>query len=252
MRLSTAAATLGAMLTAQPLLAQSLAERVNAAPAGFVRMSYPAREGVCSQGSDRPRDQRVNVDWIRDCEDGPVRVQLEKDAARIVGVSSYVGGRWQPRENVTDLGDVGAQDASEFLLDLAASALPTVAEDALLPAVIANAPDPWRRLLALARDRALHANVRNQAIFWLGQSAAGDATAGLAALAAGNETTEVQKAAVFALSQRDDPDRIEQLIRVARTHSNPQVVRAAFFWLAQSEDPRAVDLFEKILSNADR
>jgi HEAT repeat protein len=144
---------------------------------------------------------------------------------------------------------VPAEEASEFLLDLARTATPGVAKDAIMPAVIAAAPDPWPALLDLSRSRSLDRRVREQAIFWLGQSAAREATEGLTALAVGDETTEVQKAAVFALSQRDEPERIDRLIGVARTHSNPEVVKSAVFWLADSEDERAIDFFEEVLTN---
>jgi hypothetical protein len=229
--------------------AQTLAEKVAGAP-GDVRMTYAAREDVC--GGDHwigTRDDRGDGDWRADCERGPVRLALNKDGRRIVGVRARIGGNWTPRDDVTDLGEVPAHEASELLLDLAATAAPAVAEDAIVPAVIADAPDPWHRLLELARDRSLASDVREQATFWLGQSAAREATAGLAQLADDGDDVEVQKAAVFALSQRDEPERIDRLIGVARTHANREVVRAAFFWLAESEDPRAVGFFEEVLRN---
>ena len=227
--------------------AQSLAERVAAAPGG-VRMTYAAREGVC--GTDNGWiDTRDDGDWRPDCQRGPVRLTVDKDGRRIVAVRARIGGERQPRDDVTDLGEVPAAEASDFLLDLAARAAPNVAEDAVMPAAIADAPDPWRRLLALARDGSLAADVREQAAFWLGQSATREATAGLAEIVDADGSVEVQKAAVFALSQRDEPERIDTLIGVARTHANREVVRAAFFWLAESEDPRAIDFFEEVLRN---
>jgi HEAT repeat protein len=164
-----------------------------------------------------------------------------------VRLESHVGGSWRPRDKVTDLGEVDAAAAQEFFLDLVEGSDPRIAEAALLPAVMADAPDPWQRLLGFARSSSLARNVRKQAIFWLGQSAAREATAGLAAIAADDPETEVQKAAVFALSQGREPTRVDALVKVARGHRNPEVVRSALFWLAQSEDPRAIDLFEQIL-----
>jgi len=238
----------GAALPTKPAHSQTLAERVADAPGDAVRMTYTAREGVCGNGSGwiQTDDDR---DWQADCEHGPVRLTLSKDGRRIVALRTRVGGSWQPRPDVTDLGEVPAAEASAFLLDLAATATPKVAEDAIMPAAIADVPDPWRRLLDLARQRSLDSDVREQATFWLGQSAAREATAGLAEIVDEDESVEVQKAAVFALSQRDEPERIDTLIGVARTHANREVVRAAFFWLADSEDPRAVDFFEEILTN---
>jgi hypothetical protein len=234
--------------------AQSLADRVLATPTEIVRMSFPAREGVCGDGADyrfRGRLEfrgRSDANWQYECENGPVRVQIEKDGDRIAAVRTYVGGAWRPRAEVTDLGDVPPREARDWLLDVAAAEAPSVAEDAIMPAVIADAPDPWPRLLDLGRDRALDLSVRERAIFWVGESAAREATRGLAQIVDNDaENTAVQKAAVFALSQRDDPERVEQLMQVAQTHSNPEVVKAAFFWLADSADERAMDFFEEVL-----
>lgn len=240
--LSTCAAM---ALVATRVEAQSLAERVAAAP-GDVRMTYTAREGVCGHRNGWIQTDEDD-DWRPDCEPGPVRLMLDKDGRRIVAVRARIGGNWQPRDDVTDLGEVPAAEASEFLLDLAATAAPKVAEDAIMPAAIADAPDPWRRLLALARDGSLASDVREQAMFWLGHSAAREATVGLGEIVDADGSLEVQKAAVFALSQRDEPERIDTLIGVARTHANREVVRDAFFWLAESEDPRAIDFFEDVL-----
>jgi hypothetical protein len=248
MKASRAIALLGCAAFAEPSFAQSLDARIAAAPDGIVRMSYPAREGTCGSGQEYWMRDRADHDWTSGCDGGPARVQLTKRGTLIVTLRTYVGGRWQPRADVTDLGDVDAVAARDFLLDLVARAAPAVAEDALLPAVIADAPDPWQRLLGFARDESLAQDVREQAIFWLGQSAAREATAGLAAIVDDDGTTEVQKAAVFALSQGEGSARIEELVRVARRHRNPEVVKSALFWLADSEDPRAVDLFEELLA----
>lgn len=235
-----------ALLAARLASAATLAELVAAAPDAIVRMSFPARDGVCAH-SGQSWTGSGGQDWESACDGGPVRVQLEKEGTGIVRLQTYLGGSWRPREGVTDLGEVDAAAASTFLLNLAASAPPQVAERALMPGAIADAPDPWQRLLALSRDVALAHGVRRQAIFWLGQSAAREATAGLVAIAEDDAVTEVQKAAVFALSQGRDQARVDALVNVARRHRNPEVVESALFWLAQSEDPRAVDLFEQIL-----
>ena len=249
MKIFAGATVVGAALTVLPLWAQTLEARVGAAPAGAVRITYAARDGVCGNGYGFfSTDSQDDSDWVRQCDDSIVAVQLDRDGAAIVGLRVHVGGSWRPRPNVTDLGEVDAQEASRFMLDLAATAAPPVAEDAITAAVLADAPDPWQRLLALARDRSRGEDVREHAIFWLGHSAAREATAGLADIVTDNETSEIQKAAVFALSQRDEPERIDLLISVARTHRKRDVVSAAFFWLAESGDERAVDLFEEVLA----
>jgi hypothetical protein len=235
-----------ALLVVRAALGQSVAERVGAAPNGIVRMSFAAREDACAQDSRSWASGDDRGDWVWSC-DGAARVQLEKDGARIVRLQAHLGGHWRPRDGVTDLGEVDAASAQQFFLGLVERADAPVAEAALMAAAIADASDPWQRLLGFARSTSLASSVRKQAIFWLGQSAAREATAGLVAIADADPETEVQKAAVFALSQGRDPARVDALVKVARSHRNPQVVQSAFFWLAQSQDPRALDLFEEIL-----
>ena len=237
---------LAALLTARAGVADTLAELVAAAPDAIVRMSFPARDGVCGDGG-RSWNGGEGQDWAWFCDGGPARVQLEKEGSRIVRLQAHLGGSWRPRDGVTDLGEVDAAAARDFFLGLVERADSRVAEAALMPATIADAPDPWQHLLGFARSSSLARSVRKQAIFWLGQSAAREATAGLAAIADGDPETEVQKAAVFALSQGRDPTRVDALVKVARGHRNREVVESALFWLAQSQDPRAVDLFEEIL-----
>jgi len=232
--------------------AQSLEDRVLGASADIVRMTYEARPGVCGDGETFRIASESHVFGWRYCEPGPVRLQIEKEERRVTRIRIYTGGRWDERAGAADLGDVPASDAVEFLLDLVAAVPASVAEDGLTAAVIADAADPWQRLLELARDEALSKGVRSKAVFWVGLSAAREATRGLAEIVDDDdETSELMKAAVFALARRDEPERLDQLIRIARTHENPEVVKAALFWIAESEDERALDLFEEILLSSE-
>jgi hypothetical protein len=221
---------------------------VYGAPTDVVRMSFPARADLCVNRGEGVWRRDFDSNWWRPCEDGPVRVQAWKDGGRITALRTYVGGAWRASDDATDLGDVSAEAASDWLLGLATTAAPSVAEDAIDAAAMADAPNRWAPLLELGRDPDLAEDVRERAIFWIGQSAAREATQGLAELAESEaETTRIQQAAVFALSQRDESERIDRLLRVARTHPNPEVVRSAFFWLAESADDRAIQFFEEVL-----
>lgn len=237
-----------AAIAASTAEAQSLSEKVRAAPTDGIRMTYAAREDLCANEVGFRFNGRSDVNWVNRCESGPVRLQIEKDGDRITRIRMYTGGSWRPRAEVSDLGVVSAAEASEWLLEVATTAAERAAEDAIVAAVVADAPDPWPQLLELARDGSRSEGVRKSALFWVGQSAARDATRELAAiLDSESENTEIQKAAVFALSQRDEPERVDHLITVARTHPNPEVVRIAFFWLADSTDERAMSFFEEVL-----
>jgi hypothetical protein len=235
-----------------PLAAQSLAQRVQGAGEGTVRLSFAAREGVCSRGPgsitiiDEDEDDE---EWESDCERGPVRVSLRMEGGRVAESETYVGGRWRAgRGRVTDLGLVPAREAADLLLGLA----PQVGDDdggeLVTAATLADSVVVWPQLLRMARDTRVREETRRQAVFWLGQAAGDQATKGLDSIAAdGGGEIEIRKQAVFALSQRPADEGVPVLIRIARTNRNPELRKTALFWLGQSEDPRALTLFEELM-----
>jgi HEAT repeat protein len=243
-------ALLVALLPA-PLSAQTLAQRVQDAGDGTVRLSFAAREGVCSSGpgSITIMDDDDEEEWESDCERGPVRVSLRVQGGRVVESETYVGGRWRAgRDRVTDLGLVPAREAADLLLALA----PQVGDDdggeLVTAATLADSAVVWPRLLRLARDTRVREETRRQAVFWLGQAAGDEAAKGLDSIAAdGASDIEIRKHAVFALSQRPADEGVPVLIRIARTNRHPELRKTALFWLGQSEDPRALTVFEEIL-----
>jgi hypothetical protein len=102
-------------------------------------------------------------------------------------------------------------------------------------------------LLELAR-RDPSAEVRGQALFWLGQKAGARAAAALESAVSDDPDRDVRKKAVFAISQLPKDEGVPKLIALARTHRDPGVRKQAMFWLGQSGDPRAVAFFEEVLT----
>lgn len=249
-----------ALAASAPLAAQSIGQRVDGAPDGTVRVSYATRPDVCGRGTSIQQgpSMRMNwtestrnrdVEWEAACDYGPARLVLEKRDGEIVAVRVFVGGRWRPREGVTDLGTVPAREAADYLLSLASRLPGKAGRDAIFPATLADSAEVWPALLRLARNDERPRETRKQAVFWLGQAAADAATAGLDSLTQdGSVDREVQKSVVFALSQRPRDEGVPVLIRVARTHRDAEVRRDAVFWLGQSNDPRAIALFEELLT----
>jgi hypothetical protein len=246
----------------------SLAARVNAAPDGEVWMHFASRPGVCGGGDDDnvnissgSRQHRSGV-YISDhqvttgdgnwnCVEGPVWVALVRSGGRIEHVRVRVARPWRTegRGRVTDLGTVGAREASEYLLSLAERATDgEVGEKALLPATLADSVTTWPALLRIAKREAAPQKTRRSAVFWLSQQAGDAITRQLGDFVNDdNEDRELRKHAVFALSQRPREEAVPELVRIARTHRDPEIRKTAMFWLGQSNDPRAVALFEEIL-----
>src|SRR5258708_17898259 len=95
-------------------------------------------------------------------------------------------------------------------------------------------------------DNSSH--VRGQALFWLAQKAGKKAVGTITGAIENAPDTDVKKKAVFALSQLPRDEGVPKLIEVAQNNRNPAVRKQAIFWLGQSNDPRALQFFEKVLT----
>jgi hypothetical protein len=244
-------AALGALLLGLGSAAaaqQSLAARIDAAPDGAVRFSFASRKGVCGNGRNIIT-QRDTDDWEGTCESGPVRVVLTRRDRRVTDIETYVGGRWRG-SGATDLGQVPAREAAEYLVALAERS-DRDGNDAVLPATLADSVTIWPALLRLARNESASQHARKSSVFWLGQMAGDVATRNLDSIVSDDSgDREVRKSAIFALSQRPKDEGVPALIRVARSSHDPDLRKSALFWLGQSEDPRALKLFEELLTGS--
>ena len=234
--------------------AQGLAARVAEMDEGTLRVEFPVRKGVqiCSQGI---RLDEERIQWRGEdrsdrerCTVGPARVDLRVSRGRVVDVDLLTLDE-RGRSDAVTLGAVGAGEAVEFFSTVARAGDNRGAREALLPMMLADVPEVWRRLMALAQDREVAREVRKGALFWLGQEAASAATAGLESVVRhADEEQDVRDAAIFALSRRPADEGLPILMDLARTAPEAQTRRAAFFWLAQSEDPRVVPFFKAVLT----
>ena len=236
----------------------AIARRVAAVSDGFVHLSFPARDGVCGDGTNiRMGDGRDVVwngrsvrEWERDCEPGPVRVSVTVRGGEMTALRAYVGGRWADDAGVpvTDLGAVEAAAAAAWLLGVAERGEGDVAKHAVFPATLARGVTTWAALLRLARDERRPRAVRQDAVFWVSQAAGEAATRGLSSLVDERDADlAVRERAVFALSQRPADEAVPALVRVARTNESPRLRQRAIFWLGQSNDPRALAYLEEVL-----
>lgn len=244
MRLLTAAL---ALLIALPAAAGTLAELLKTRD-GQVALHFETRDDVWGDGrsiSIGKVDARDHGRWRQ----GPLHVLIEFIDGEIDDVEARVGEAPRPhRGPLRDLGELSPRSAVDLLLGLAERGRGHDREDLLFPAMLAEDVEVWRRLLAIARDRDADDDLREQAVFWLGQDAAEAASAGLTAILDDDDAElDLREQAIFALSQQDSETSFEALSRVARENPHPQLREQAIFWLAQSDDPRALALFESIL-----
>jgi HEAT repeat protein len=141
---------------------------------------------------------------------------------------------------------VSAAEAADWLSGLVSHGSSRAASDAVLPLVVADAPDPWPLLLRVARDDERPKPVRNSALMWL--SSAVTEHLGIArASGRSSDDDEVREQAVFAITQRPHGESVPALIDIVRTAQNPAARRAAIFWLGQTGDRRAADVYAELL-----
>jgi HEAT repeat protein len=257
-----------ALAPLEPLVAQSLAQRVAAAPDGKVEITFASRPGVCGDGKGVIGDGRHFMmmhgnsfsmsdsddedDYFGDCPctRGPVRVSMRVRGHKVEDLNTYAGPLPTPgRTGVTDLGAVDVKTATNYLLSIARTVGGDIGHDAIFPATLADSVEIWPELLKIARDESVASDTRESAVFWVSQAAGDAATRGLDSLVSDEKgDRDIREHAVFALSQRPKDEGVPILIRIAKTNKDPEIRRKALFWLGQSEDPRALALFEEILT----
>lgn len=229
--------------------AQSISSRVAAVRDGKVRMSFASRDDICGWGngisttSSHNRSQTKSwnsgrsedVEYEYDCSEGPARVVVVVRGGRVERVRSYVGGRWRPASDATDLGTVSARDAVDYLLGIANSGSGKAAGEAIFPTTLADSVDIAPRLAAIAENDSRDDDIRGQAIFWLGQTRTGGTVQYLDRLYRRIGDEDVKDKVIFAMSQQNNPEGQDWLIGLASSSGESiEMRKKALFWAGQS------------------
>ena len=268
MRTHIAAAGAAVAIIAPSAVAQSLADRVNSAGEGQIQFSYAARPGVCGNGRSFISiggntfigSYTSNDGVVREaCDGGGVRVVINRAGGTITAVETFVGVPAPgsvPPSGARDLGRVGARQAAEYLLSLAARSEGRPSRDAIMPAAIADSADVWQPLLAIARDAARPRETRTTALTWVGR-AAGDlraapiapVAAALVSLAGDQDAPRpVREQAMSTLSRFPRGEGVPALIQMVNSEADTWLGRRAMSSLASSGDPRAREFLRQIAS----
>jgi HEAT repeat protein len=178
------------------------------------------------------------------CEPGPVRVLLDRADRQIISIRAYVGP--ESALEATDLGRVRAQDAADFLLDIAARSEGRVGRDAIFPVTLADSASIVRGLVALARNQALARETRSSALTYIGRASQPaealppgtiEALTAIARDEADNMT--VRRQAIATLTRLEHGAGIPMLVDFANQTNSTFLAREAMSALASSGDPRA-------------
>jgi hypothetical protein len=171
------------VLVTPPLLGQSVADRIARAE-GTVRLTIAARPQVCGNGNfigeDTPTAFRsytihpngfsinVSADFRPTCHEGPIRLAFDRTEGAIAHLRAAVGVPWRPDPAATDVSNVPAAQAVEWLL----AQVPRLGSDddvrvALLVASLADSARVAESMLRLIEDRSLRMGTRREAMRWV-------------------------------------------------------------------------------------
>jgi HEAT repeats len=178
-------------------------------------------------------------------------IALHADAAADHAFASFVAAG-QPEELRKKasfwLGAARGEAGLTLLRTMAKSdASPEVRAQVTFALSVSRKPGAIDEMVRMAREDG-SGHVRSQALFWLAQKAGKKAVGAINDAIENDPETEVKKKAVFALSQLPKDEGVPKLIEVAKTNRNKEVRKQAMFWLGQSNDARALDFFEKVLT----
>ncbi len=198
-----------------------------------------------SSDKDPRRDPYLNV-LVR-LQDGKVE--------RIRSVSAScplnAGGR-----RFVWLEGVKPEESVRFLAELARTAAPgkgnDVDEEALDSLAFHRNAGALDALTEFATSARYRGDLREQALFWLGESRGRPGYEVVARVLREDKDDELREHATFALSESPVPEAAELLLKTARTDRTPDVRSQAMFWLAQIDHPQApATILEAVAKDAD-
>ena len=260
-----ARATVMVALFAPALSAQSLAARVDGASASAVVFSYSARPGVCGNGRTYIMTGNGNtygtfhsdVQRTEPCQNGPVRVVIDRAGREVIAVQSYVG-EGPLNSGAQDLGKVSGQQAADYLLDIAARTEGRVGRDAIFASSLADSATTTDKMIAIARNQALSRNTRNAALSYMSWSVpAGSAVPARAADAMvaiardEGDNQQVRQQALSVLSRLEHGAGIPALVDLSKQQGYTWLAKESIAALSRSGDPRAREFLRTAIQRTD-
>lgn len=215
---------------------------------------YESRGGQWQPGCDLRGDAMV----VRDTPDalgtpGRLRVYVEAkngalehlrafDAACPVRAGAPIARiEVAPADSVRWLEDVVASDPGEEPARNAIHALAQHAE-----------PSATGVLIGFAGDDAFDEDVRQDAIFWLGQTRGREGADAVLRIARdGRAGIDLRRHAVFSLSQTSAYDPFDALVDIARHDDDAELRGHTLFWLAQEAGERAAPMIREAARDPD-
>ena len=153
---------------------------------------------------------------------------------------------------IVQLEGVKPEESVRFLTGLVKEAKAETDEEAISSLALHRNSGALDSLAEFATSSRYRMDVREQSLFWLGQSLGRAGYEVIARVLRDDSNDELREHATFALSESPVPEAGELLVKTARTDRHPEVRSQAMFWLAQIDHPQApAIILEAIAKDAD-
>jgi tetratricopeptide (TPR) repeat protein len=106
----------------------------------------------------------------------------------------------------------------------------------------------FNALAGIARDKSKSERVRNNALFWIVQSRAGNRVSLLEDIYKNSmDNAKIRQQVMFALNQTHEPQAVPVMANAAMNDPEIEVRKQAVFWLERSPSPEARQALERLL-----
>jgi HEAT repeat protein len=191
------------------------------------------------------------------CQNGPVRVVVDRAGRDIIAVQTFVGAPPGPAP-AQDVGRVTGQQAADFLLDVAARTEGRVGRDAIFASSLADSATTTDKLIAIARNQNLSRDTRRAALSYMswsvpaGNAVPASASAALVAIARDEaDNQQVRQQALSVLSRLEHGAGIPALVDLSRQQGYTWLAKESILALSRSGDPRARTFLRTALQRTD-
>ena len=235
--------------------------RLPGAPAdGWARYEVPmvaGSEGPCCHEIHRGgvvrrdcnldrRSGSIQIDTSTDVEPGSLAVYLHFDAGAIDRVRAFAAS-CPVRADSTPVTLAVDPDASVRLLAALAGADGKRSDEAVMALAHHAGAQATTALVALVDDDGNAGDVREQAVFWLGQLRGQAGADTLERVIRSDADHDLREHAVFSLSESEHGGDAA-LIRIVRGDYSREVKKKALFWLGQSGSDEAIAFLDSVLA----
>ncbi len=141
--------------------------------------------------------------------------------------------------SIVDLQGVAAAESVRWLAGLAAEAESKRDSGEPLAALAHHGEPAADEALERLASKPNRDELREQALFWMGQARGERGARFLADVARHDPDGEIREKAIFSLSQSEVPTAVDTIVEVARNDRDEEVRGHALFWLAQTNAERA-------------